>query len=98
MLGQPKVSAPRYMPVVRHHRGVGQGILVVTPELGPGANFRSKHTVKHCGRQERKSSCSEQTGKAKETTLTFLSAPIPTHHGLYAKRALLEMKASNNLV
>lgn len=65
--------------------GVGKGISVVTPELGPGANFRSKHPVKQCGKQARKSSCSGQTGKAKEITLAFLPAPTPTHHGLYAK-------------
>lgn len=78
--------------------GVGQGILVVIPDLGPGANFRSKHPLRQCGKHTRKPFCSGQTGKAKEITLAFLPAPVPPHHGLYAKGALLEMKASNSLV
>lgn len=77
---------------------VGQGISAVTPGLGPGANFRSKHPLRHCGKQARKSSCSGHTGKAKEITLAFLPAPVPTHHALYATGALLEMKASNSFV
>lgn len=65
------------MPMVRHRCGVGQRISAASPELGPGANFRSKHpslisVQSSDGRQpSRKSSCAGQPGKSK-ITITFM--------------------------
>lgn len=72
---------------------VGQGIFLVTPELGPRANFRTNtHSGTVENKQENPPALGRQGKQRRSPWLSFLPLYPPT------MVCMLEMKASNSLV